>query len=100
MQILHLILQPVGLGNWLLTPRELLIERIWTQYGDGTQGVLFKSCDEHISTTPDEERSWWSWLTKPIEAYVSAFFLHISLAHLLCADSSSGIHCLPHGSFP
>jgi len=78
LEVLHLVLQPVGLGNWLLTPRELLLERVWTEYESGTLGILFKSCEQRASNAPRDNQPWWSWFTNPIEAYIPAAGFTIS----------------------
>lgn len=68
-EILHLQLQPSGLGSWFLTPRELIIERVCTKHPGGEIVVLFKSCNQSIDGNTSSQ-TWWSWFTKPIKAHV------------------------------
>lgn len=68
-EILHLQLQPTGLGSWFLTPRELVIERVCKKHPGGEINVLFKSCNQPIAGDA-KYQTWWSWFTKPIQAHV------------------------------
>eukprot|EP00210_Caulerpa_lentillifera_P002791 g2666.t1 len=81
-EVLHLQLQPAGLGSWLLTPRELVIERVCTKHPSGDIVVLFKSCNQPI-TGNTVCQSWWSWFTKPIRAHIHAAVFTISPVHLI-----------------
>ena len=94
MQILHLRLTPVGLGNWVLAARELLIERMGIEYPSGTLGVLFKSCNQHISETSSHRKTWWSWLNDPIEAHVPTALRISSMTSIVCLDSGGWVYDL------
>ncbi|CAD7698962.1 unnamed protein product, partial [Ostreobium quekettii] len=73
-ETLHAQLEGSGWLNWLLSPRDVVVQRTWRQEEeDGTYVVLLHSVDRHIAVDQrDQMPSLWSWLRAPVRAQVSA----------------------------